>query len=153
MTILKERRNMDSGGITRAPVQQEESKPVEPQIAKDKVSVSKQEQIEVPFTDYQQEHHHPYTVDHFELGDTWSDKYGGFTEEIQNIEGYFKNQIEQGKLDNSVEAVKTKLKGIYKLCNIDKTERITMQLEKLSAYIDFLKKTDHILLNHSKYGR
>lgn len=144
---------MDNAGITRTPVQKTESTQTEPQVQKDKVSVAKQEDIEVPYTDYEREHKHPYAVDHFELGDSWNDKYGGFTEEIQNIEGYFKEQIKHGKMNNTVEAVKAKLKSIYKLCGIDKTERITMQLEKLSAYIDFLKKTDHITLNHQRYGR
>jgi hypothetical protein len=109
--------------------------------------------IEVPFTDYEGEHKHPFMVDHFKLGDTWAESLGGFTKEINLIEGYFKDKIQSGDMDNSVEAVKERMKGIYKLCGIDKTERTTMQIEKLAAYIEFLKKTDHIKLNHNRYGR
>jgi hypothetical protein len=107
---------------------------------------------EVPFTDYQKQHHHPFLVDHFNLGDSWADKFGGFKDEIDTIEGYFKSMIEKGEMKNEVDAVKEKFKEIYKLCKIDKTERITMQIEKLAAYIRFLIETDDIKLNHNKYA-
>lgn len=109
--------------------------------------------VEPPFTDYQKQYKHPFIVDHFKLGDRWADELGGFSEEVKSIEGYFTDKINKGEMINDTEAVREKLKGIYKLCNIDKTERTTMQIEKLAAYIDFLRKTDDIKLNHQKYGR
>jgi len=109
--------------------------------------------VEVPFTEYQKQHHKPFVADHFKLGDRWADEIGGFNTEVTSIEGYFKDKIEKGEMVNTTEAVREKLKGIYKLCNIDKTERTTMQIEKLAAYIDFLRKTDDIKLNHHKYSR
>jgi hypothetical protein len=107
---------------------------------------------EVPFTDYIQQHKHPFLVDHFKLGDAWQDKFGGFKDEIDTIEGYFRGKIELGEMQNDTKAVQEKFKEIYKLCKIDKTERTTMQLEKLAAYIRFLKDTDNIKVNHSKYA-
>jgi len=124
----------------------------EPQVKGDPSSTHDSD-VSVPFTDYAKTNHHPYIVDHFELGDTWQDALGGFNSEVTAIEDYFKGKIEQGEMKNDVESVKEKLRSIYKLCGIDKTERTTMQIEKLSAYIEFLKKTDHIKLNHTKYGR
>lgn len=124
----------------------------EPQVKGDPSSTHESE-APVPYTDYQKTHHHPYLVEHFELGDTWQDSLGGFNDEITTIESYFKDKIEQGEMKNDVESVKERLKSIYKLCGIDKTERTTMQIEKLSAYIEFLRKTDHIKLNNQKYGR
>jgi hypothetical protein len=109
--------------------------------------------VEPPFTDYQKQYKHPFIVDYFKLGDRWADELGGFSEEVKSIEGYFTDKINKGEMINDTEAVREKLKGIYKLCNIDKTERTTMQIEKLAAYIDFLRKTDDIKLNHQKYGR
>lgn len=109
--------------------------------------------IEVPYTEYEHMNHHPYVVDHFKLGDSWKEKLGGFEKEVGVIEDYFKGEIDKGQLKNEVEAVKEKLSKIYKLCGIDKTERVTMQIEKLSAYLEFLKKTDNINLNHEKYSR
>lgn len=137
--------------VTRASTD-ESVKPIEPQKKGDDSSIHSSE-APVPYTDYQKQHHHPYIVDHFELGDSWQDKLGGFEGEVNAIESYFKDKIEQGEMKNDVESVREKLKGIYKLCGIDKTERTTMQIEKLAAYIDFLRKTDHIKLNNHKYGR
>lgn len=108
--------------------------------------------VQAPYLDYERINHHPYIVDHFKLGDTWQDKLGGFEKEVETIEGYFKGKIEQGELKNDTESVSEKLKSIYKLCGIDKTERTTMQIEKLAAYVEFLRKTDTISLNHNKYS-
>lgn len=109
--------------------------------------------IEPPFTDYEKVHKRPYIADHFKLGDRWSDELGGFEHEVKAIESYFAEKINRGEMKNDTAAVREKVNSIYKLCNIDKTERTTMQIEKLSAYIDFLRKTDAIKLNNLKYGR
>lgn len=108
-------------------------------------------EVDPPFTDYQKVKHYPFLVDYYKIGDTWADKLGGFEKEIEHIEGYFKDKIEQGQMKNDIEAVKDEIKKIYKLVGIDKNERVTMQIEKLSAYIDFLKKTDTIEMLRYKY--
>lgn len=120
-------------------------------VYKENVPVNSSITEEPPYTDYEKMKGHPFVVDHFKLGDTWKDKLGGFEKEVDLIEGYFKDRIEQGQMKNDIISVKEKLDGIYKLCNIDKTERVTMQIEKLSAYLEFLKKTENIELNHFKY--
>lgn len=142
----------DSDVYRQADTPQKETAPPQPQKEGKREEIVTTDQ-EVPFTAYEGEHKHPYLVDHFKLGDRWADELGGFQTEIDTIEGYFKDKIGQGEMINSVDAVREKMKGIYKLCGIDKTERTTMQIEKLAAYIEFLKKTDHIKLNNSKYGR
>lgn len=125
---------------------------IAPQIKGDGASTHESD-VAPPFTDYEKQFKHPYLVDHFKLGDRWADELGGFGDEVKSIEGYFTDKINKGEMVNDTEAVKEKLKGIYKLCNIDKTERTTMQIEKLAAYIDFLRKTDDIKLNYHKYGQ
>jgi len=108
--------------------------------------------IEPPFTQYEKIHNKPYTVDHFQLGDTWTDKYGGFQKEIDVIEGYLRQRINTGEVQDDTKAVKEHLKKVYKLCNIDKNERVTMQIEKLAAYMEFLNKIDNIKFNQQRYG-
>jgi len=108
--------------------------------------------IEPPFLDYEKVNGHPYLVDHFKLGDSWQDKMGGFGEEIGTIDGYLANQIKYGKIDNSVEAVKGALKKIEKMCGADKSERVTMRIEKIAAYTEFLNKTMDIDYHNYKYG-
>jgi len=115
-------------------------------------STAPKSDIEPPYTDYQKMKHHPYIVDHFKLGDSWQNELGGFEDEVSLIDGYFKGKIEQGEMKNDTEAVREKMNSIYKLCHIDKTERTTMQIEKLAAYIKFLKETDDIKLRNFKYG-
>ena len=108
-------------------------------------------EIEPPFTDYRKMKHYPFLVDYYKLGDTWQDKLGGFEQEVDFIEGYFKDKIEQGEMQNDTQVVKDEIKKIYRLVGIDKSERTTMQIEKLSAYIKFLKETDKIELLRYKY--
>ena len=134
--------------VFRTPVQNEAPLP----IKEGKGESTHVSNTDVPYTDYENVHNHPYLVDHFKLGDTWQDKLGGFEKEIKTIDSYFKEKIESGVLKNDKEAVKEKIKEIYKFCKIDNTERTTMQIEKLAAYIEFLKKTDNINLNHKRYG-
>lgn len=127
-------------------------KVVAPQIKGDGAEAHKSD-IEPPFTDYEKTYKKPYIADHFKLGDRWNDELGGFDAEVKSIERYFADKINKGEMKNEIGSVKEKINSIYKLCNIDKTERTTMQIEKLAAYIDFLRKTDDIKLNHQKYGR
>lgn len=137
--------------IYREKTEYAEEKPQEVKVG-DKAGTQEPD-VEVPYTEYEVAHKHPFLVDYFKLGDTWQDKLGGFEKEVTLIEGYFKEQIEKGKLKNEKDAVEERLKSIYRLCNIDRSERTTMQIEKLSAYIEFLKKTDNIHFNNWRYGR
>lgn len=127
------------------------AEPVESQEFKKDVPVGSETTIEPPFTDYQKMKHYPFLVDYYKLGDSWQDKMGGFEKEIDLIEGYFKDKIEQGQMKNETQVVKDEITKMYKLNKIDKSERTTMQIEKLAAYIKFLKDTDSINLNRYKY--
>lgn len=109
-------------------------------------------EVEPPFLDYENVNGHPYLVDHFGLGDSWQDRLGGFSEEIETINDYLANQIKYGRLDNSVEAVKKVLKKMEKMCGAEKTERVTMRIEKMAAYSKFLSKTEDINYSNYKYG-
>lgn len=105
----------------------------------------------VPFTEYRTMNAQPFLVEYFDLGDSWQEKMGGFEKEVDLIEGYFKDKIEQGSMKNETDVVKDEIKKIYKLTKIDKSERTTMQIEKLAAYIEFLKRTDKIEVDRYRY--
>jgi hypothetical protein len=109
-------------------------------------------EIEGPYTEYSKQYSHPYTVDHFQLGDTWDDPQGGFHNEVTTIEDYVSRKIESGEIANSKEAVKEMIKGIEKINNVKKEERAIVKIQTLSAYIDFLNKIDNIKVNLRKYG-
>ena len=55
-------------------VAQEVTKPVKP-------TTDGKTGIEPPYLDYESVNGHPYLVDHFQLGDSWKDKLGGFEKE------------------------------------------------------------------------
>lgn len=109
------------------------------------------EDIEAPFTEYRTVNAYPFLVEYFDLGDSWKEKLGGFEKEVDLIEGYFKDKIEEGKMRNETDLVKDEIKKIFKLNKIDRSERVTMQIEKLAAYIEFLKRTDKIELDRYRY--
>lgn len=118
-----------------APVISPES-PVEPQPS---VSDAK---VEPPFTDYEQAHGHPFVVDHYELGDTWQEKMGGFLPEVGQITTYLIRQIGMKEVDNSVDAIKDTIKRLERVSNVKKSDRTVTKIAKVAAYVEFLNKVD-----------
>lgn len=104
--------------------------------------------VEVPYTDYAQEHNHPYLVDHFKLGDNWD----VFSKEVDTIEEYAKSKIRSGEVANSVTAIKDLIKGMEKFNNLKDEERSTVKLEVLSNYAEFLMKNEQVKSNLRRYS-
>ncbi len=102
---------------------------------------------DVPYLDYHQAKGHPFVADHYQLGDTWSDPTGGFPTQVEELEGYIEGKIKSGEIGNSANAVKNLLKSLERVTNMDKESRAVVKLETLSAYVEFLRKTDK-----KKYG-
>ena len=115
------------------------------------VTVSGDLGIDPPFTSYKTEKHKPFTVDYFKLDGNWEDKTGGFKPEIELLEGYITSKVEQGQLDNTLDAVRAFYKKMEKMCQADRTDRVTMRIAKMAAYAKFLKETDNIKLNYYKH--
>jgi hypothetical protein len=115
------------------------------------VKVGGESSIEVPFLDYRSEHKKSFCADFFELGDMGNESV--YDDDIGEIEGYLKEQIESGKMDNSTQSAKDKLKAMEKLVGYDKTERTVVKMAKLSAYVKFLRDIDNIESHSTKYGR
>lgn len=134
----------------------EKREPSEPVIEKP-ISESKaaivDTKIEPPYLDYEHETGKPYIAEYFGLGELWNDKLGGFEQEIGTIQTYIKGEIEQGRLDNSVQAVKALLKSIEKLVGFDKAERTTSKIAQMAAYTEFMHKSNDIKNNIYKYAR
>jgi len=113
-------------------------------------SVSK---VETPFNGYEQSKGYPFSVDYFNLGDTWAETSGGFPKEVSLIEEYVDNKIQSGELPNSTESVKEMFKKMEKVTNLDKHERPLVKIETIAAYIEFLMKTEKIKFNLRRYGQ
>jgi len=108
--------------------------------------------VDPPYLDWEREKGKPYIADYFGLDELWNDKVGGFEDEIDTIKTYIKDEIEQGRLDNDSNAVKTLLKTMEKQMGGDKTDRTVIKIAKMAAFTQFLYKTRDIKNNVSKYG-
>lgn len=108
-------------------------------------------EVEPPFTDYHHMKGVPYVVEHYKLGEFWNEQ-GVYEPEVQTIEGYLTRKIELGEIANSTDSVKNELKEIEKITNMTKEERASVKLGIISAYIEFLNKTEGIKTNMRKYG-
>lgn len=108
--------------------------------------------VETPYLDYQSDHSRPYLVDHFNLGDHWNDYDGGFPKEIGIMENYIEGKIKVGEIANTQNAVKEYIKGIEKLNNLTKEERAVVKIETITAYIEFLMKTEKTKHNLRRYN-
>lgn len=107
--------------------------------------------VPVPFKDYERTNGKPFTVDHYELSDTWMDKDGGFGKEVAIIEAYLDSRINNGDVENSQEAIKKELKKIEKLTNMKDEGRIVIKIGNIAAYSEFLMKSENIKYNSKKY--
>lgn len=96
---------------------------------------------EPPYTSYEAVNPRPFLVDHYQLGDTWKEKMGGFVKEVDALNNYLTYEIESKKIDGSLSSVREVLKSLEKQANVNKTDRIVSKIAKISAYVDFLNKT------------
>ena len=102
--------------------------------------------------DYERSTSKPFSVDYFGLGDTWQEPTGGFPKEVKEIEDYFADKISSGDIENSIDAVKDRLKEILKITNMSKEGRNLIKVETVAAYIKFLRETDDIRQSVKRYG-
>jgi hypothetical protein len=128
-----------SDSTFRTPVEQ--PTPVPEKSMESQPGIS-QTQLEPPFTDYEQAHGHPYVVEHYELGDTWKERMGGFMPEVQAITTYLMRQIGTKEMDNSVDAVRETIKRLERVANVKKSDRVVSKIAKVAAYVEFLNKVD-----------
>jgi len=122
-----------------------------PDVAKEASNTGNHD-IEVPFMDYEAEHAKPFSVDYFNLGDTWQDPNGGFETEVTMIERYLQDKIKSGEIANSLTAVKEALKGVEKITNMKKEERPVVKISVIANYMRFLMDNDKIYSGIKHYG-
>lgn len=103
--------------------------------------------VEVPYLDYEPSHGKPFTVDYFNLGNTWRDLQGGFPKEVELIEEYIEEKVKSAEIANDTKSVKTLLKNMEKLTNIKDEPRTVIKIETLAHYIEFLRKAEGIKTN------
>lgn len=90
---------------------------------------------------YEDEQKRPYTADYFEVPSVW-DKEPALKRDLQEIEGYIRSQVTDGKLDNSTKAADLFLKELERKAGLTRYEAAPQRIQKLLAYIDFRKVVD-----------
>jgi hypothetical protein len=103
--------------------------------------------IEVPYLDNK-----TFLDDYFGLGVTWHDQDAAFYPEVQKIDTYIKEKIDDGEIANDQTAVKTFIKSLEKVNNLKGETRAVVKLEVLANYIDFLTKNDSLKSKLKRYA-
>lgn len=103
------------------------------------IDVSTSSKVSIPdlFVSYEEDQGKPYTADYFELEHTW--KQPELRREIEEINGYIKEQVTKGNVDNSTKAVDKFLKELERKAGLTRYESTTNRISKILAYIDFQK--------------
>lgn len=107
------------------------------------------DQVEVPYTEYQNVNNKPFIADYYELGDSWDEVY---QQETKEIEAYLQNKVKKGEIADSLSAIKRELKEMEKMNDLKNEERKVIKVGILASYARFLLSTENIKLNYRKYG-
>lgn len=109
--------------------------------------------VEPPYLDYEQEKGRPFVVDHYQLGDFWQEKMGGYVPEVSLIEEYIQTKIKDGMFPNNVKGIKQELKKIEKITGTNNEYNLPVKIGVIAKYVKFLMDTDEIKYNSKKYGQ
>lgn len=112
-------------------------------------------EVEVPFTNYEQEKGKPFLVDYYELGQLWDrgDMYSeAFVPEVEAISLYLEYAISKGDVANTTESVAKELSRIEKMINCRPDQKKSVRIGMVAEYVKFIMKSDEIKKDAAKYG-
>lgn len=93
---------------------------------------------EVPYLDYEMEHHKPYIVDYYDLGEFWN-KDKTYTYEVREIDDYITKKIKSGEVDKSLKAVKYYLRNMDVVVGIQPWDSKAVKIERILNYIETME--------------
>lgn len=113
-------------------------KPVEQKTVKGVAPVGSPVETHAPglFATHEDDIGVPYTAEYFEIKNVW-DKEESLKRDVREIEGYIRDQVSKGKVDNSTKAANNFLKELERKAGLTRYESSTNRINKLLAYIDF----------------
>lgn len=85
---------------------------------------------------YQDDQGKPYVAQYLEVSEIW-DKEPTLKNELNTIEGFLRDEVKKGNLENNVKAASKYLKDLEKKAETNPYESTTKRLSKILAYIDF----------------
>lgn len=90
---------------------------------------------------YQDDMGKPYVAKYLELDTVW-DAEPHLRNELATIEGFIREQVKKGNLENSTKAADKYLKDLEKRAETNPYESTTNRISKLLAYIEFRNVVD-----------
>jgi hypothetical protein len=85
---------------------------------------------------YEEDQGKPYTAKYFDVENMWN-KEPTLKRDIKEIDGYLKELVAKGKLDNSTKAADLYIKELERKAGLSRYESSTNRISKILAYIDF----------------
>jgi hypothetical protein len=93
------------------------------------------------FATYELDQKRPFMADYFEVATIW-DEEPSLARDLQEIEGYVREQVTNKKVDNSIKAAKEFIKELERKAGLTRYESAPQRIVKILAYIDFKKVVD-----------
>ena len=93
------------------------------------------------FYTYEGDNMRPYTADYFEVSGVW-DEDTSLARDLREIEGYIREQVHLGKLENTTKAAAQFIKELERKAELTRHESGPVRIQKLLSYIDFRKVVD-----------
>jgi len=104
------------------------------------------------FVGYEFDNGVPYIIDYFGVKETFKADPEMY-DEAGEITQYLQDLVTTGQLDNSIAAVRAKIKQLEQLSGVDETDRINMKLTKLVEYAKFENRINQAKRSAIKWSR
>ena len=104
------------------------------------------------FIGYEVDNGVPFVVDYLGIKDTFQADPDAYSE-VYDISKYLEDLVRSGQIDNSIEAIKSKLKSLEELSGVVDTERANMKLTRLAEYAKFENKINDAKRSSIKWSR
>jgi hypothetical protein len=93
------------------------------------------------FATYEDASGRPYAADYFEAPNVWNEDVG-LARDLREIEGYVREQVRAGKVEDSTKAADQFLKEMERKAGLSRYEGVNQRITKILAYIDFRRTVD-----------
>jgi hypothetical protein len=114
--------------------------------------ITESEKADGVFVGYEFDNGVPYIIDYFGVNETYKADPSMY-DEAGEITQYLQDLVTTGEIDNSIVAVRAKLKQLEQLSGIEESDRINMKLTKLVEYAKFENKINQAKRNSIKWSR
>ncbi len=114
--------------------------------------IQSSEKADGVFIGYEVDNGVPYIIDYFDVADTYKVDPEAYME-ANEITQYLQDLVNTGQIDNTIDAVKAKLKQLEQLSGIEETDRVNMKLTRLAEYAKFENRINQAKRSAIKWSK